>query len=855
MRTHPNSVHVLVVCSWNVKGDFVHQEMHATAELCRAKSLRELGSIAARHTHKPWVLRKFLEPDAADRPMPLTAFQIYIHDDKPEPREVFKDRLPEFKRTFCNDGDLFDTLTLHAGDHGAHLCTNLKQPAHRADIFRYIYHYTHGGLYIDIKFGFKVQFAYLMEILAADWGLAQKQQSLERGLGPTQEGKLPSEFLLMAIGIKKDHIFQGIIYGQPKHPLFMRAIAHAFSKDIFARIANIEYMIFCKALWKFLKDDMQEEPSVGWNISPTYGPVYLLQKHSHQLKSKKDMGNDGHYFVTATNITVAYTRCWNWQKGFKGDPAANERRATTMLKSLPQAVAAAMDARRDLGQDESGALPGGELISDDVQASISNNSFEDIMEAVRHERHYSDISAEDVMRCIPRGLILHPTKTGWLSCRHCSRNGKFLEFPNDIGVKHHFARGGAHNPSDPPPPPGQLQHDHSRRTSPPVSLPQRSQGPLRSRHAPSPSPRRSLGLPLFPKRSLWLPPQQLRHPPRPLHLTLARPLPRPRPTHLPPRPPLRHRLPTDGPSTLSRPMSLHRRPPMCRKTRPLTPAMGPHLEVDNMAEVKYQGPVTIHKMIDPVPGPSFEDQANAMPKRDKLIQICQSDEMFTWMHALATILVINEKAVLGGLKVSEQLRVWQDRIRILKKPPWLFAPLNMCRTIDNTSWEEAMTARPEMGTDGLLIIAIGHGPTYRLLPKITSFFGVIAGLFRKLWDQPEMHETLETDDNFEIVASTIKAIYDQTCRTCGVNNRLVIYMPKDGKRVRKLRIEHDIGDTPAKQRLLRSKLVDKRHTEDVGPISDKRQKEDRSFSQQTWEDGSWWHSSDWRSASSSWSWN
>ena len=95
-----------------------------------------------------------------------------------------------------------------------------------------------------------------------------------------------------------------------------------------------------------------------------------------------------------------------------------------------------------------------------------------------------------------------------------------------------------------------------------------------------------------------------------------------------------------------------------------------------MAEVKYQGPVTIHKMIDPVPGPSFEDQANALPKRDK---------SFTWMHALATILVINEKAVLGGLKVSEQLRVWQDRIRILKKPPWIFAPLNLCRTIENTS--------------------------------------------------------------------------------------------------------------------------------------------------------------------------
>ena len=68
--------------------------------------------------------------------------------------------------------------------------------------------------------------------MARDWGSAQQQLSQERGLGPTQAGKLPPEFLLMAIGIKKDHIFQGIIYGQPKHPLFMRAIAHAFSKEI-----------------------------------------------------------------------------------------------------------------------------------------------------------------------------------------------------------------------------------------------------------------------------------------------------------------------------------------------------------------------------------------------------------------------------------------------------------------------------------------------------------------------------------------------------------------------------------------------------------------------------------------------
>ena len=270
-----------------------------------------------------------------------------------------------------------------------------------------------------------------------------------------------------------------------------------------------------------------------------------------------------------------------------------------------------------------------------------------------------------------------------------------------------------------------------------------------------------------------------------------------------------------------------------------------------MAGVKYQGSVTIHAMVDPEPGPALEDQENALPKRDKIIQICQSDEMFTWIHALATILGINEKAVIGGLKVSEQLKVWQDRIRILKKPPWIFAPLNLVKTDVNTTWAEAMTARPVMGTDGLLTVALGEGDAYRVLPKITGFFGIISALFKKLWDQAEMHETLETDDNFEIVASTIKAIYDQTCRSCGLINRLMIYMPKDGKQVRKMRIDHRVGDTPAKQKLLRP---DKRRSEDQGPVSEKRQKDETADSRQHWDDNSWWRSADWSSSSSSWRW-
>ncbi|CAE7310082.1 unnamed protein product [Symbiodinium microadriaticum] len=82
----------------------------------------------------------------------------------------------------------------------------------------------------------------------------------------------------------------------------------------------------------------------------------------------------------------------------------------------------------------------------------------------------------------------------------------------------------------------------------------------------------------------------------------------------------------------------------------------------------------------------------------------------------------------------------QQRMRILAKPPWILAPILQAVTDKGTTWAETMTARPVMGSEGMLTIALGE------------------------------------HDNFEIVASTIKAIYDQTCRSCGLINRILIYM-------------------------------------------------------------------------------
>ena len=104
------------------------------------------------------------------------------------------------------------------------------------------------------------------------------------------------------------------------------------------------------------------------------------------------------------------------------------------------------------------------------------------------------------------------------------------------------------------------------------------------------------------------------------------------------------------------------------------------------------------------------------------------------------------------------------------------------------------------------------------LPKITASFDIVSALFKKLWDQTEMHETLETDDNFEIVASTIKAISIKHAGRAGLSIGSSSACRKtESKSVR--RIDHRVGDTPAKLKLLR---LDKPQSEDQSPVSDKR---------------------------------
>ena len=73
---------------------------------------------------------------------------------------------------------------------------------------------------------------------------------------------------------------------------------------------------------------------------------------------------------------------------------------------------------------------------------------------------------------------------------------------------------------------------------------------------------------------------------------------------------------------------------------------------------------------------------------------------------------------------------------------------------------------------------------------------------------------------------------------------MLIYMPEsDGKKkkVRKVRIDHRLGDTQAKTRYVRP---DKRQSDVAESLTEKRQKGGSSWSRRSWSGQTWWETSE-----------
>ncbi|CAE7470535.1 unnamed protein product, partial [Symbiodinium pilosum] len=144
-----------------------------------------------------------------------------------------------------------------------------------------------------------------------------------------------------------DHIFQGIIYCRPRHPLLLEAIVQFYSPTILDGAAASDYLVFCK---------------------------FLYGAHS-------DIPTHGHYMITRLNKIAMFTRCWNWKRDFAGDLAAKARNEAQMLRATPDAADAAW-ARSQAASPTSSTSGANADLQMWADEAIANNLYEKIMDAL-----------------------------------------------------------------------------------------------------------------------------------------------------------------------------------------------------------------------------------------------------------------------------------------------------------------------------------------------------------------------------------------------------------------------------------------------------------------------------------------
>ena len=129
-------------------------------------------------------------------------------------------------------------------------------------------------------------------------------------------------------------------------------------------------------------------------------------------------------------------------------------------------------------------------------------------------------------------------------------------------------------------------------------------------------------------------------------------------------------------------------------------------------------------MISYTAHPSPEEEA-ALPRRDRIVQICQSGHMLDWIYALATITIMKESAITGGLTATEQILMWKHRVNSLRRVPWIFAPITLTTTDKGATWADVTAAKLVVGATGQLTLSIGDGDRYVELKAPTTFYGIL----------------------------------------------------------------------------------------------------------------------------------
>ena len=213
--------------------------MLATRDLVDATTLRATLLAGSYHTAGSAHVAQLIGGPLPRQPFPRRLVQTYIHDNMPGPSQMHQACLGSFQRVFVDDAGQLETVKSLTGNVGHRLYAAFKANAHRADIFRYVDHYLRGGLYLDIKTALLEPLERIQERIVAEFkadkSLIAHAANLYRWDPIALAASGPPDYFMTAIGTRKDHIFQGILLGRPRHPLMLAALLHCFGPTLVDR--------------------------------------------------------------------------------------------------------------------------------------------------------------------------------------------------------------------------------------------------------------------------------------------------------------------------------------------------------------------------------------------------------------------------------------------------------------------------------------------------------------------------------------------------------------------------------------------------------------------------------------------
>ncbi|CAK9103484.1 unnamed protein product [Durusdinium trenchii] len=308
---------------WNFNEVENLQEAFVVKQLCETQTWSEFLWACSAHSSKK---RAWAKTAQALDLAPPKLFQTN-REDHPQ-AAANKAHTPELERHFVGDAECVADIQSLGGSALLARYESFQQPAHRADMWRYIRLWKEGGSYLDIKMALLQPWSTTLEEIYAEGercleGQRVAQSSGQRVAPPTEVRDLSQvPHLLLSIGQNRKHIFQGNMWhASAKHPLLARAVGHALGT------------------------------SQRWNFCRTLGPIYLFQEQMDgQRKAERDrrgrtcLGEefpvDGHFMFTTSGTRYAATRAWGWKKGFLpvalGAIATQRAEAQSVAQPEPQ---------------------------------------------------------------------------------------------------------------------------------------------------------------------------------------------------------------------------------------------------------------------------------------------------------------------------------------------------------------------------------------------------------------------------------------------------------------------------------------------------------------------------------------